>query len=259
MTLETRLAAAEARQAEIARRQEMIIEAEKRKPTVIDLDAIRKASAKHAKPKAETAATEGSVYLPRRSDIYIDGIGRVYQRGEWTEPDQKWWDHRTRYGPAGRVLHVGDIGGSTTVEVGGATWIRRGCLIDGNPEIVQDKVSIGKWKAGPWRGGLCVDCHKWFTSEISIAAKNDRDALGQFVTARLQAEGYIDRQAKLSVEVRVSSAHTNVKEFFVRDWVDKTWAARVLRAEHPERQAPPRKPFGYLSGRLRVAEPEASA
>lgn len=218
-----------------------------------DTKALRRAIKENQKQKP--AAPRG-VELPPRSPspTYVDLEGKVWDGHAWHRRDAKWWQSRARRAIDDRILEVGDVGGATTIEVGKATWIRRGCLIDGNPEVVHDKVTIGKWADGPWRGGLCITCHKWWT-EASISSKRSYDGLGKWVTSRLADEGYLPG-AKLERQVHVTETHSKIEVYFLQGWPSKCWAYRVLAAGDPSTQEPPKTAFGFLSGPLRVPEPE---
>lgn len=250
--LERRLAAAEQRQEAIQRNQEMIL-SRPAKPVVIDLGELRAASEKYAKPEPEAPT---STVAHRPSPEYVNGDGEVYNRRtrEWVARSAEEWERRQRWSDA-PVLQVGDPGGRTVVSRNGRPFIRRGCLIDGHPELVWDKVAVGKWEAGPWTGGLCIVCHQWWT-EAEIATRTNWDGLALFVTSRLQDEGYIEADAELARAVEEPGGHTRIERFHLRDWASKTWAFRVLRSDRPEVQEPPRQSFGYLAGPLRLAEPE---
>jgi hypothetical protein len=219
---------------------------------------LKRALAADRKRKAQPSEPDWrTVSQPRLRITYVHLDGRVWDGHAWHRRDEKWWNSRVRREATDRVLEVGDVGGATTIEVGSNIVIRRGCLIDGDL-VVHDQVAVGKWADGPWRGGLCLACHKWWT-EASISQKRSFDGLARHVTDRLIQEGFLDG-AKLERTVQVTADFSRIERFDLRDWAGKTWAFRVLAADRPEIQQPPRKPFGYLSGPIRVKDiEEASA
>ena len=150
-----------------------------------DTSKLKRALAAEQRKRKETTTPAGPSISPRKETLYLHLDGRVLDRaGVWHKRDERWWDSLQRRGGVDRVLQVGDPGGSTTMEVGSNTVIRRGCLIDGAREIVHDQVSIGKWESGPWRGGLCVVCHRQWV-DMSISDKRSFEGVGFWVTSRL--------------------------------------------------------------------------